>query len=69
MGKNEGANEEQAVPATGVNDHAWEREHGHPTATHAKAVGYRRRDAEAKLEQHQQEVRHKAEKKSEGGPE
>jgi hypothetical protein len=48
-----------------VNVHAWEREHRHPTAEQAKAIGYRRREAEAKLEQHQQEARHKSEEESE----
>jgi hypothetical protein len=66
MGKNSGAHD-KAVPVTGVNDHAWEREHRHPTATQARAMGYRRRDAEAKLEQHQQEAHHKAEEEFEGG--
>lgn len=45
------------VLGTGVNDHAWEREHRHPTADQLRAIGYRRRDAETKLEQHQQEAR------------
>jgi hypothetical protein len=67
MGKNTGAHDKEAVPVTGVNDHAWEREHRHPTAIQARAMGYRRRDAEAKLEQHQQEARHKAEEEPEGG--
>lgn len=48
------------VPRTGVNDHAWERDHKHPTAEQLKARGYRRRDAEAKLEQHLEEARQKA---------
>lgn len=53
--------EEEAVPVTGVNDHAWEREHRHPTAEQARAIGYRRREAEAKLEQHLREARDKSE--------
>ncbi|TLM73262.1 hypothetical protein [Pseudarthrobacter sp. NamB4] len=52
--------DDEAAPSTGVNDHAWEREHRHPTPEQARAIGYRRRDAEAKLEQHQQEAREKA---------
>ncbi|WP_258805170.1 hypothetical protein [Pseudarthrobacter sp. NS4] len=52
------------APTTGVNDHAWEREHRHPTPEQARAIGYRRRDAEAKLEQHQQEAKEKAEEQS-----
>ncbi|MDP9696932.1 UNVERIFIED_ORG: hypothetical protein J2X79_004515 [Arthrobacter globiformis] len=50
---------DENVPGTGVNDHAWEREHRHPTAAQARAIGHRRRDAEAKLEQHQQEARNR----------
>jgi hypothetical protein len=46
---------------TGVNDHAWEREHRVPTAEQLRAIGYRRRDAEAKLERHLQQARHKDE--------
>jgi hypothetical protein len=45
---------------TGVNDHSWEREHRHPTAAQARAIGDRRRVAEAKLDQHQQEARRRA---------
>ena len=48
---------EDSVARTGVNDHSWEREHRHPTAVQARAIGDRRRVAEAKLEQHQQEAR------------
>ncbi|MDQ0000662.1 MULTISPECIES: hypothetical protein [Pseudarthrobacter] len=48
------------VPGTGVNDHAWEREHRHPTRGQLRAIGYRRRDAETKLEQHQLEARQRA---------
>lgn len=66
MGENSSAHEDDAVRRTGVNDHAWEREHRHPTAAQARAMGYRRRDAEAKLEQHQQEARHKTEEDPEG---
>ena len=61
MGKEPLAPDDEAVPGTGVNDHAWEREHRHPTPEQARSIGYRRRDAEAKLEQHQQEAREKAE--------
>lgn len=61
MGKEPLAPDNEAVPGTGVNDHAWEREHRHPTPEQARSIGYRRRDAEAKLEQHQQEAREKAE--------
>lgn len=53
--------DDEVVPGTGVNDHAWEREHRHPTPEQARSIGYRRRDAEAKLEQHQIEAREKAE--------
>ena len=45
---------------TGVNDHAWEREHRHPTAAQASAIGNRRREAEAKLSRHQQQAKHRA---------
>lgn len=48
------------VPGTGVNDHAWEREPRHPTRGQLRAIGYRRRDAELKLEQHQLEARQRA---------
>lgn len=64
MGENSHEPDEVA-PTTGVNDHAWEREHRHPTPEQARAIGYRRRDAEAKLEQHQQEAKEKAEHHSE----
>jgi hypothetical protein len=50
----------EAAARTGANDHSWEREHRHPTPAEARAIGQRRRDAEAKLEQRQQEARHKA---------
>jgi hypothetical protein len=50
----------EAAARTGVNDHAWEREHRHPTPTQARGILQRRRDAEAKLEQHQQEARRRA---------
>ena len=43
--------------STGVNDHAWEPEHRHPTALQSQAIGNRRRDAEAKLAQHQEQAR------------
>jgi hypothetical protein len=66
MGENDSTRDEGPPPRTGVNDHAWEREHRHPTAEQAKAIVYRRRDAEAKLRQHQQEARHKADEESEG---
>ncbi|WP_427115380.1 hypothetical protein [Pseudarthrobacter scleromae] len=60
MGEDNIGPDDEAVPGTGVNDHAWEREHRHPTPEQARSIGYRRRDAEAKLEQHQQEAREKA---------
>ena len=66
MDENRSAFDDDAVPATGVNDHAWEREHRYPTAAQARAIGYRRRDAEAKLEQHLQEARHKTEEEIQG---
>lgn len=66
MGENRTDHGEEAAPRTGVNNHAWEREHRHPTADQARALGYRRRDAEAKLEQHQQAARHKTAEESEG---
>jgi hypothetical protein len=59
MGENNQVDDD-AVPTTGVNDHAWEREHRHPTAAQARSLGYRRRDAEAKLEQHLREARDKS---------
>ena len=65
MGKDPLDPDDGAVPGTGVNDHAWEREHRHPTPEQARSIGYRRRDAEAKLEQHQQEAREKAEQADE----
>jgi hypothetical protein len=49
-----------AVPVTGANHHVGEREHRHPTAEQARSIGYRRRDAEAKLEQHLREARDKS---------
>jgi hypothetical protein len=55
---------DDAVPSTGVNDHSWEREHRHPTAEQARSIGHRRRDAEAKLEQHLREARDKSEAES-----
>ncbi|MEA3549156.1 MULTISPECIES: hypothetical protein [Micrococcaceae] len=61
--------DDEVVPGTGVNDHAWEREHRHPTPEQARSIGYRRRDAEAKLEQHQQEAREKAAHAEEEGTE
>ena len=61
MGEETREPQDEAIPTTGVNDHAWEREHRHPTPEQARSIGYRRRDAEAKLEQHQQEARAKAE--------
>jgi hypothetical protein len=45
---------------TGVNDHSWEREHRHPTAAQARAIGERRREAEAKLARHQEQAGNKA---------
>ncbi|WP_159803269.1 hypothetical protein [Arthrobacter zhaoguopingii] len=65
MSENDSGRDEGAPPRNGVNDHAWEREHRHPTAEQAKAIVYRRRDAEAKLRQHQQEARQKADEESE----
>jgi hypothetical protein len=47
----------QFFPGTGANDHAWEREHRHPTPDQLRAIGYRRRAAEAKLDHHQEEAR------------
>jgi hypothetical protein len=46
-----------SFPGTGVNDHAWERDHRHPTPDQLRAIGSRRRDAEAKLDHHQHEAR------------
>lgn len=60
MGEETNKPDDEEVPGTGVNDHAWEREHRHPTPEQARSIGYRRRDAEAKLEQHQHEAREKA---------
>lgn len=40
---------------TGGNDHVWECEHRHPTATQVRAMGSRRADAESKLAQHLKE--------------
>lgn len=59
MGENSKDRDSEAVPGTGVNDHVWEREHRHPTAAQARAIGYRPRDAEINLEQHQQLAREK----------
>ncbi len=47
----------ELFPGTGVNDHAWEREHRHPTPDQLRAIGSRRRDAETKLDHHQEEAR------------
>jgi hypothetical protein len=66
MGEDNSAPADESVHGTGVNDHAWEREHRHPTTGQSRAIGYRRRDAEAKLEQHQQEAHKKAGKDHEG---
>jgi hypothetical protein len=49
-----------AAAKTGVNDHAWEREHRHATTRQLRAVGYRGGEAGTKLEQHQQEARQRA---------
>lgn len=65
MGENYSGRED-TTPKTGVNDHAWEREHSHPAAGQAKAIGYRRRDAEMKLEQHLRNARQSADEESEG---
>lgn len=52
----------------GNHDHAVHAgNHGILSAQQLRAVGRRRRDAEEKLEQHQQDARHKAE--PENGPE
>ncbi|SKC10037.1 hypothetical protein SAMN05660473_04161 [Arthrobacter sp. 49Tsu3.1M3] len=59
-GKQPGAAGQEAGTRTGVNDHAWEREHRHPTKGQLRAIGARRRDAETKLEQHQNQARQKA---------
>jgi hypothetical protein len=61
MGKDGSGHRDEEVPRTGVNDHAWEREHKHPTTGQLRSIGYRRRDAEAKLEQHLQAARHRSE--------
>lgn len=50
----------EPIARTGANDHSWEREHRHPTAIQARAMGQRRREAEAKLEQHLHEARHRS---------
>jgi len=52
---------DEELPRTGVNDHAWERDHKRPTAAQLRAMGKRRRDAEAKLGQHLEEARVRAE--------
>ena len=60
MGDENDFHPNESVARTGVNDHAWEREHRHPTAIQAQAIGIRRRVAEAKLDQHQLQPRRKA---------
>lgn len=60
MNQDSSAYNSEAAARTGANDHAWEREHRHPTPTQARGMLQRRRDAEAKLEQHQQEARRRA---------
>ncbi|HEY3574771.1 MAG TPA: hypothetical protein VGK98_13200 [Arthrobacter sp.] len=60
MNEEEGLHSDENLLRTGVNDHAWEREHRHPTAAQASAIGNRRRDAEAKLARHQQQASHRA---------
>jgi hypothetical protein len=60
MNEEDGLRNDEKQLRTGVNDHAWEREHRHPTAAQASAIGNRRRDAEAKLSRHQQQARHRA---------
>lgn len=45
---------------TGVNDHVWEREHRHPTSGQLSAIGFRRRDAETKLQRHLVEAQHRS---------
>ncbi|WP_461164403.1 hypothetical protein [Arthrobacter sp. R4-81] len=61
MGEDREQHRDDDFYRTGVNDHAWEREHRTPTTGQLRAIGHRRRDAEAKLEQHLQEARHKNE--------
>ncbi|MGX9899636.1 hypothetical protein ACW0JT_06545 [Arthrobacter sp. SA17] len=61
MGEDREKHHDDDLYRTGVNDHAWEREHRTPTTGQLRAIGHRRRDAEAKLEQHLQEARHKNE--------
>lgn len=61
MAQSSSRHADTGVPRTGVNDHAWEREHKHPTAAQLRAMGYRRRDAEVKLQQRLADARHKAE--------
>lgn len=48
------------LPVAGGSNHVWEREHRHPTSSQLRAMGSRRRDAEMKLERHQQEARLRA---------
>lgn len=57
----------EEVPRTGVNDHAWEREHKYPTRAQQLAMGYRRRAAEAKPGQHLEEARRKSEEEQDTG--
>lgn len=61
MGEDKDQRRDHDPYRTGVNDHAWEREHRAPTAEQLRAIGHRRRDSELKLEQHLQEARHKKE--------
>jgi hypothetical protein len=61
MGEDRERHRDDDLYRTGVNDHAWEREHRAPTTGQLRAIGYRRRDAEAKLEQHLREARHRNE--------
>jgi hypothetical protein len=53
----QGGKPAEPFPGTGVNDHAGERDHRHPTPDQWRAIGSRRRDAEAKLDHHQEEAR------------
>lgn len=60
MNEESGHRNDGKLLRTGVNDHTWEREHRHPTAAQASAIGNRRREAEEKLSRHQQQARNKS---------
>ena len=60
LDEDNGSRQRDRIARTGANDHSWEREHCHPTAVQAHAMGQRRREAEAKLEQHLQEARYRS---------